>query len=94
MARFAGGRKARQINSERLFFAGMAALVLLVVLLGFGPKFYFLPFTGEVRDEPYTWGAIVRAGGGCGCPNFQFTAQAFVRFSPFRNIQADCLPST
>lgn len=59
MATVAGSRRGRQFSSERLFFASMAALVLLVVLLGFGPKFYFMPFSGEVRDDPYTWGAIV-----------------------------------
>jgi hypothetical protein len=52
-------QRAKQISSERLFFAGMAATILIVVLIGFGPQSYFLPFTGSVREQPFTWVALL-----------------------------------
>jgi hypothetical protein len=53
------GQRAKHISSERVFFAGMAAAVLLVVLLGFGPRSYFVPFTGAVREKPFSWVALL-----------------------------------
>lgn len=38
-----------RIKSERLFYAGMAWAMLLAVLIGFGPTYYWIPVTGGGR---------------------------------------------
>jgi hypothetical protein len=49
MATVAPAPMRRRINGERLFYAGMAWTMLLAVLIGFGPTYYWLPVTGGGR---------------------------------------------
>jgi hypothetical protein len=37
----------------------MAVAILLVSLIGFGPRFYFLPFTGAVPERPLSWTVLL-----------------------------------
>lgn len=46
MATIAPAPIRRRINSERLFYCGMAWAMLLAVLIGFGPTYYWVPVTG------------------------------------------------
>lgn len=55
----ASAARAKQRGSERAFFVSMAAAVLIVALIGFGPRSYFLPFTGVVTERPLSWTVLL-----------------------------------
>ena len=50
-------RPRARLNSERLFFTGMAAAMLVTVFIGFGPTYYLLPWMQGVTPRGQVAGA-------------------------------------
>lgn len=55
----ASAARARQRAFERAFFVAMAVAVLIIALVGFGPRSYFLPFTVVVPERPLSWTVLI-----------------------------------